>query len=187
VLLFIALRRAAVRGALAEPKQRGRGGATPLILLAAVASILIVGSAIVGYRAVARSVAQYALDQARAMVDFQARDLGRWLEAQRTNAALLAANDQTLAIADRASLRGWNREASHLDLRGQAVAFGFAEADFIGASGHSLFGAGGRGCGQKKLRNRGAGARRSACRRQRRRASLRLCGACVGAARREKS
>jgi len=53
----------------------------------------------VGYRAVARSVAQYALDQARAMVDFQAKDLGRWLEAQRTNAALLAASDKTQAIA----------------------------------------------------------------------------------------
>ncbi len=102
-LLFVALRRAAERGAAPETEERTRGSALPLVLLATAASILIAGSALVFYRSVAESLARNAISQARAMVDLKTRDLGRWLGAQQANVSLLAADATTQAV-DNASL-----------------------------------------------------------------------------------
>ena len=137
VLLYVALRRAPQAGAVAPEGGRGDGGGM-IFAMAAIASLLIVGGAWFSTRAVANSMAENALDEARAIVKLKADDLGRWLEAQKSAAAHIAGGWQARTIADRIELRGWNRESLREELSRQGAALGFAAVDLIDAAGRSL-------------------------------------------------
>ncbi len=138
VLLFVALGRRAHSGDPAAQGEHAHSGGGIILGAAAIASVLIVASAALGYRTVAGSMADNALDEARAIVKLKSDDLGRWLEAQQSAAAHLAASGQARSAADRIELRGGNREALRQELARLGSGLGFAAVDLVDATGRSL-------------------------------------------------
>lgn len=139
VLLYVTLKRFAPRSSNGHIE--GRILTRRFIVWgASILSLVIAAIAWVMFQNIVISMEQTALDEAQAIINLKASDLGRWLLLQKANAAAFAIDISSQGALDRIDLRGFDRGRLYRDVVRQAADFSFVAIDFIDSAGRSFFG-----------------------------------------------
>ncbi|MCW2274354.1 EAL domain-containing protein [Rhodoblastus acidophilus] len=119
----------------------GATRAPAVVSIAAALTLAIVGAGWLVFQNMLATMEQKAFDEVRTVAELKAGDLGRWLQAQESAAASLAANVAAQGVLDELDLRGLDMASIRTELARRGAAFNFVSVDLIDNKARSYFGA----------------------------------------------